>query len=118
MRGACVHARRGLNRRRFGTTRQFHGGPVMTCCPGNPLNRRDFLTVGAIGGLGLSLPTFFQLEQAQAAAAATTGAPRKEGSAKSVIYIFLPGGIAHQESFDPKPYAPVEYRGPFGSIDT
>ena len=42
----------------------------------------------------------------------------KEGPAKSVIHIFLPGGIAHQESFDPKPYAPTEYRGPFNSIGT
>ncbi len=87
----------------------------MSCCPGNPLNRRDFMTVGAIGGLGLSLPTFFQLQQLQAA---ENPSALKEGSAKSVIYIFLPGGMAHQESFDPKPFAPVEYRGPFGSIET
>jgi hypothetical protein len=38
--------------------------------------------------------------------------------AKSVIQIFLPGGMAHQESWDPKPYAPTEYRGPFGTVDT
>jgi hypothetical protein len=88
---------------------------IMTCCPGNPLNRRDFLTVGAIGGLGLSLPAFFQLQQAQAS---ENPAALKEGSAKSVIYIFMPGGMAHQETFDPKPFAPVEYRGPFGSIET
>jgi hypothetical protein len=87
----------------------------MTCCPGNRLNRRDFLTVGAIGGLGLSLPAFFQLQAAQGS---ENPAAAKEGSAKSVIYIFLPGGMAHQESFDPKPFAPVEYRGPFGSIET
>ena len=42
----------------------------------------------------------------------------KEGPAKSVIHIYLPGGMAHQESFDPKPYAPLEYRGPFKSIKT
>ena len=41
-----------------------------------------------------------------------------EGPAKSVIHIYLPGGMAHQESFDPKPYAPPEYRGPFKSIKT
>jgi hypothetical protein len=41
-----------------------------------------------------------------------------EGPAKSVIHIYLPGGMAHQESFDPKPYAPLEYRGPFKSIKT
>jgi len=42
----------------------------------------------------------------------------KEGVAKSVIQIFLPGGIAQQESFDPKPLAPSEYRGPYGAIKT
>jgi hypothetical protein len=35
-----------------------------------------------------------------------------------VIHIFLPGGMAHQESFDPKPYAPVEYRGDLGMVQT
>jgi hypothetical protein len=45
-------------------------------------------------------------------------APAKEGKAKSVINIFLPGGIASQESFDPKPYAPIEYRGPLGTVKT
>ena len=38
--------------------------------------------------------------------------------ADSVIHIFLPGGIAHQETFDPKPFAPIEYRGDMGSIPT
>jgi hypothetical protein len=42
----------------------------------------------------------------------------REGVAKSVIQIFLPGGMAHQESWDPKPYAPSEYRGPFSPINT
>ncbi len=87
----------------------------MTCCPGNPLNRRNFLTVGTIGGLGLTLPTFFRLQQARAEQKFYES---KEGKAKSVIYIFMPGGMAHQESFDPKPFAPVEYRGPMGSIET
>ncbi|MEK6249505.1 MAG: DUF1501 domain-containing protein, partial [Planctomycetales bacterium] len=41
-----------------------------------------------------------------------------EGTAKSAIFIYLPGGCAHQETWDPKPYAPVENRGPFGSIPT
>ena len=87
----------------------------MSCCPGNSLSRRSFLTVGAVGGLGLSLSSFFRIQHAQAAQKHFVS---KEGTAKSVIYIFLPGGIAHQETFDPKPYAPVEYRGPLGSIDT
>ena len=41
-----------------------------------------------------------------------------EGTAKSVIFIFLAGGIAQQESWDPKPFAPLEYRGPMDSIET
>ena len=87
----------------------------MSCCPGNPLNRRGFLTVGAVGGLGLTLPTFFRLQQAKGEQKFYES---KEGTAKSVIYIFMPGGMAHQETFDPKPFAPVEYRGPLGSIET
>ena len=35
----------------------------MNCCPGNALSRRDFLTVGAIGGLGLSLPTLLPIAE-------------------------------------------------------
>ena len=31
---------------------------------------------------------------------------------------YLPGGMAHQETLDPKPFAPIEYRGPLGSIQT
>jgi hypothetical protein len=42
----------------------------------------------------------------------------REGPAKSVIFIYLPGGSAHQETFDPKPFAPIEYRGSMGSIQT
>jgi len=84
-------------------------------CPGNLLSRRDFLTVGAVGGLGLTLANFLELRQAQA--------DQKhydfiEAKADSVIHVFLPGGIAHQESFDPKPYSPIEYRGEIGSIKT
>jgi len=79
---------------------------------GRGLDRRSFLTVGTIGGLGLSLGDFFRMQAAQGAAAP------KEGVAKSIIYIYLPGGFAHQETFDPKPFAPVEYRGPLGSIET
>jgi hypothetical protein len=41
-----------------------------------------------------------------------------EAKAQSVIHVFLPGGMAHQESFDPKPYAPIEYRGELGTVKT
>ena len=87
-------------------------------CSGNPLasdySRRGFLQVGLIGGLGLTLPQFLRME----ADAAQKHYKTREGVAKSVINIFLPGGLAHQESWDPKPYAPSEYRGPYGTIDT
>lgn len=87
-------------------------------CPGNPLARdyskREFLYVGLLGGLGLTLPQFLKME----AQGAQKFYETKEGVAKSVINIFLPGGMAHQESFDPKPYAPSEYRGPFRTIKT
>jgi uncharacterized protein (DUF1501 family) len=76
--------------------------------------RRDFLYVGFAGGLGLTLGDFFRLQ----ARAEQKRYESKEGPAKSVIHIFLPGGMAHQESFDPKPYAPVEYRGPMNSIES
>lgn len=79
-------------------------------------NRREFLYVGLIGGLGLSLPQFLKLETE--AKAQQKFYETKEGPAKSIIHIFLPGGMSAQESFDPKVYAPVEYRGPMNSIDT
>ncbi|MGB1889460.1 MAG: DUF1501 domain-containing protein, partial [Akkermansiaceae bacterium] len=72
------------------------------------------LHVGLLGGLGLSLPQFLSME----AKAQQKHYKTREGVAKSVIQIFLPGGMAHQESWDPKPYAPTEYRGPFGTINT
>lgn len=75
-------------------------------------SRREFLYVGLVGGLGLTLP---ELLQQQALAATETGST---AAADSVIHIFLPGGLAAQESFDPKPYAPLEYRGPYSAIDT
>jgi hypothetical protein len=87
----------------------------MKLCQGNAISRRGILTVGALGGLGLSLTDLFRLREARAD---QKNYESKEGTAKSVIYIFLPGGIAHQETFDPKPYAPLEYRGPFNSIET
>ncbi len=77
-------------------------------------NRRDFLHVGFAAGIGLTLADFFRLQ----ARAEVHNTPSKEGIAKSVIFIYLPGGAPHQETFDPKPFAPVEYRGPMGSIPT
>ena len=87
-------------------------------CPGNPLecysSRREFFYVGLLGGIGLTLPQFLRNQ----ASAATKTYGKHDAVAQGIIHIFLPGGLAHQESFDPKPFAPAEYRGPFGAIDT
>ncbi len=72
-------------------------------------SRREFLFVGLVGSLGLTLGNSFKL-MAQA--------PGAKARAQSVINIFLPGGIAAQESFDPKLLAPIEYRGPLGTVKT
>jgi uncharacterized protein (DUF1501 family) len=77
--------------------------------------RREFLQVGSLSGLGLSLGGLFRMQAAQADAKAFS---HFEGTAKSVIHIWLPGGWAQQETFDPKPLSPAEYRGELGVIDT
>lgn len=82
-------------------------------CTDHRLSRRNLLTVGAVGGL--TLCNFFRIKSAQAD---QKNYASVEGKAKSVIYIFLPGGMSAQESFDPKPFAPLEYRGPMGSVET
>jgi hypothetical protein len=81
----------------------------------NGFDRRSFLQVGAVSGLGLTLDQFFRLE---ARAAETAPVADKPAPAKSIIHIYLPGGMAHQDSFDPKPLAPIEYRGELGVIKT
>jgi len=78
------------------------------------VGRRDFVRVGVVGALGLSLGDVLKLESR----ADQKMFISKEGVAKSVIQIILPGGMAHQESWDPKPEAPLEYRGPFGVVKT
>ena len=76
-------------------------------CAGNPLaqdySRREFLYVGMLGSLGLTLPQLLKME----AQGAQKFYETKEGVAKSVINIFLPGGAA-----------PTEYRGPLGTVNT
>lgn len=73
-------------------------------------NRRDFLRVGSLAVGGLTLGDFLR----HRALAEQKTYPSKENTAKSVIQIVCQGGIAAQESWNPKPEAPLEYRGPFG----
>jgi hypothetical protein len=78
-------------------------------------NRRGFLTVGALTGLGFSLADLFRAEQARAEQKSYDFV---EAKAKSVIHIYLPGGTAQQETWDPKPFSPLEYRGELKTIPT
>jgi hypothetical protein len=72
------------------------------------MNRREFLYTGLFGGLGLSVGDALKLQ------AESPLIPK----AQSVIHIFLPGGAAAQETWDPKMNAPIEYRGPLKSVAT
>ena len=73
-------------------------------------NRRQALQVGALGGLGLTLPQMLR-QQAQGAATTTP-------KAKSVILLWLQGGVSHHETLDTKPDAPEDVRGEFVPIKT
>src|SRR5262249_26520319 len=73
-------------------------------------SRRWFLQTGLAGLAGLSRP---ELLRCQAQGAASGGAGRQ-----AVILIWMSGGPSHLDTWDPKPNAPREVRGPFGSIAT
>lgn len=75
------------------------------------IKRRSFLQVGALGGMGLSLPELLRWEARGASAAGA----RHENS---VIILWMRGGPSHIDMWDPKPDAPVEYRGEFGVSST
>jgi hypothetical protein len=78
-------------------------------------SRRDFLRVGSLALGGLTLGQFLRIRSAQAE---QKWYESKEHTAKSVIQIVCGGGIAAQESWNPKPESPLEYRGPFGVVKT
>ena len=92
------------------------GTRYRSCTPAHfrALSRRGFLRLGVLGGTSLTLPQLLARE----ARAEQKHYDSFQGTAKSIIHIFLPGGLAQQESFDPKPYAPLEYRGEMGNIAT
>jgi uncharacterized protein (DUF1501 family) len=83
--------------------------------PRHPIfSRRTAIQAGAVGLLGLGMN---HLNGLQALAATTSGKARSP-RAKAVIYIFLSGGLAQHDSFDPKPDAPENVRGEFKPIAT
>jgi len=71
------------------------------------ISRRSFLKVGSLAVGGLSLPQLLRAEERSGSR-----------SHKSVIMVYLSGGLAHQDSFDLKPSAPAEVRGEFKPIPT
>jgi uncharacterized protein (DUF1501 family) len=84
------------------------GRQVARTCHG--IHRRAFLQVGASSVLGLSLADLL------AARAVSVGTP--QASARAVILLWLWGGPSQLDTFDPKPNAPLDYRGPFSTIPT
>ena len=79
------------------------------CCDG--ISRRDVLRAGLGGAGALSLPNLLRLQ----AASADSGTEQRH---TAVIFVAMGGGATQHETYDPKPDAPLEYRGPFHSIDT
>lgn len=103
--------------------------------------RRTFLRIGALSTLGIGLASVLRSESAAAepanpgvpAVPGVPGAPGAAGAsgsagtssttgrrarAKSVLLVFLGGGLSHHDSFDLKPESPADVRGPYESIDT
>src|SRR5207253_2149261 len=77
------------------------------------LNRREWLRVGGLSALALGLPDLLRLR------AETKGSSKGTfGRAKSLILLYLHGGAAQQETWDPKPDGPSPARGEFGAIAT
>ncbi len=74
------------------------------------LRRRDFLHAGTLSMLGLGLPQFFGLK--------AQGAVAKEKKTNNCIFLMLVGGPSQLDTWDMKPNAPIEIRGPYKPIKT
>ncbi len=84
-------------------------GPQKRRCDG--INRRHFMRIGAIGGISAASLTLADLLRSEA-----DGGQRS--SRRSVILIWQHGGPSQLDTFDMKPDAPAEVRGPYSSIET
>lgn len=74
------------------------------------MDRRGFVRSGALSLAGLTLPKLLQME--------ATANPAKVSRDKSVIILWMRGGPSQHETWDPKPFAPAEYRGAFSAMPT
>ena len=79
-------------------------GPSRRFCDG--FSRRDFIAAGSLGIFGLTLADLLRAESVRPAG----------GRKRSVILIWQHGGPSQLDTFDMKPDAPREYRGPYGSV--
>lgn len=76
----------------------------------NGLTRREAIRVGAIGAAGLTLGSYLRIAEA--------GQVQERGRATAAIFVELPGGPSHLDTFDLKPDAPSDVRGEFNPIAT
>ena len=81
--------------------------PVSFC---DGFNRRDFFHIGALSGLGLSLVDLYSLK--------ALGSVDADKDPMNCIFLFLVGGPSQLDTWDMKPDAPAEIRGPFKPIPT
>src|SRR5436853_3850710 len=87
----------------------LHTGASSDC---TGLSRRQFLRVGGLSALGLTLPAFLRLQHL-----AATPVPRERKTINCIL-LWMQGGPSHLDTLDPKPDAPAEIRGEFGTIPT
>jgi hypothetical protein len=88
--------------------------PVRSLATCEGVSRRSLLQVGALSGLGLSLPTLLAAKSAQASSSV---AKRSAGDINCIV-VWTHGGTSHHDTLDPKPEAPLSVKGEFGVIPT
>jgi uncharacterized protein DUF1501 len=78
--------------------------------------RRQILRIGGFGSLGLTLPALLRAEAEGRVSRGSADGHAVTSPIRSCILIFYYGGPSHIDTYDMKPNAPAEVRGPFGSI--
>ncbi len=91
------------------------GGASRDC---EGIARRSFVEAGVLGLGGLALPELMRLKAEASRRIAPQGAVVNPRADTAVILVWMSGGPGHHETWDPKPEAVAEYRGPFGAIQT